>query len=182
MKYDLTKAMKAPNTYLFWGRMIHLHDEMRERVQSKVTYTVATMLMEEETRSAIRSMMKVSNRVDPSLRNAFDYLKGTYTSAVEHGQPEGDWTYRMRMFPIGKTVYIVIEQGMVVADLNEMFVSAIPGVVPYGYPVKHEAHSRRSKVWESVLAQTDTHFQLDVCTPENFEGYASHAVDSMFSK
>lgn len=183
MKFDLSHAMKISNAAPVWCRLIALHDIMQNVVQNKISYMVSTMSVEPTTVTAIRDWMQVSDRVKPTLRNTFSYLRHTYQSAVDYGQKEGDWTYVMRLFPVDRTVYIVIETGMVLEDLNNMFTVHLPGAVDFALPAPTKAMYRnRTKAWDYVMATSETHFKLEICTLDNFDRYAANAVETDFSK
>jgi hypothetical protein len=183
MKFDLSHAMKISNAAPVWCRFITLHDVMQGIVQNKIDYMVSTMSVEPTTVTAIRDWMQVSDRVKPTLRNAFGYLRHTYQSAVDHGQREGDWTYVVRLFPVDRTVYIVIETGSVLEELNSIFTVHLPGAVDFSMPAPTQALQRKAtKVWDYVMSKSETHFELEICTLDNFDRYAAHAVEASFSK
>ena len=183
MKYDLTKALKAPNSAATWNGLTYYHDQLMQFNKEKIREVVNAMVIDPVTQDAIRKYMNVSDRHEVTLRDAFNYLHSTYQAAVEFNERAGDWSCVLRMFPWGRTVYIVIEQGEGSVEAYDVLRYGIPGAAPYEIPASTKKLTViRTEKWREIFNQTDTHFKLGIVTLDNFAEYAGYATESFLSE
>jgi len=183
MNYDLTKALKAPNSASTWNGLIYCHDQLVNFNKEKIREVVNAMVIDPTTTEAIRKYMTVSERHKVTLRDAFNYLHSTYQAAVDFNERAGDWTCVLRMFTLRRTVYIAIEQGEGSVEAYDVLRYGIQGMTPYEIPgPTKKLNILRTTKWREVLNQTDTHFKLGIVTLDNFAGYAGYATESFLSE
>jgi hypothetical protein len=183
LKYDLTQALKAPNSASTWNGLIYYHDQLTQFNREKIREVVNAMVIDPTTQEAIRKHMNVSHRHEVKLRDAFNYLHSTYQAAMEFDERAGDWTCVLRMFPLHRTVYIAIEQGEGSVEAYDVLRYGIAGATPYEIPAPtKKLNILRTTKWREVLNKTDTHFKLDIVTLDNFAGYSSYATESFLSQ
>jgi len=183
LKYDLTQAMKAPNSASTWNGLIYFHDQLVKFNKEKIREVVNAMVIDPTTQEAIRKHMNVSERHDVKLRDAFNYLHSTYQAAVDFHERAGDWTSVIRVFPHYRSVFVSLEQGEGSVEAYDVLRYGIQGMTPYEIPAptKRLGIIRTTK-WREVLNKTDTHFKLDIVTLDNFAGYAGYATESLLSE